>query len=154
MNVAQRFRVPFVLPSFNDLESAARKRARGYANLYAQMKAELQPQIVNAIRRARLQPVAPGVMVSFLWIERDRRRDPLDIRPACKFIMDALCGADRPGDRQARAGILHCDGMHCVRAVLDDFGVDPLNAGVEVAVLGDLRVPRVAPPGWPFEVRA
>ena len=154
MNVAQRFRVPFVLPSFNELESAARKRARGYANLYAQMKAELQPQIVNAIRRARLQPVAPGVMVSFLWIERDRRRDPLDIRPACKFIMDALCEHDRATDGQARAGIVHCDGLHCVRGVLDDFAVDPLRAGVEVVVCGDLRAPRRPPAGWPFEVRA
>jgi len=153
ISVEQRFRLPFVLPSFNEIESAARRRTRNGSNAYADLKAELQPAIVGYIRKAQLRPLAPGVMMGFHWLERDRRRDPLDIRPACKLVLDALCQPDRPGDRQARASVIHCDGWHCVRGVVDTFDVSD-EPGVLVTLYGRPRVPFTAPPGWPFEVRA
>jgi len=153
-SIVQSFRLPMTLPSFNDIEAAARQRSRSYANAYAEMKAELQSSIVGYIQRARLRPLLPGIVVGFDWYERDRRRDPIDIRPACKFVIDALCERDRPNDRQARAGIIHCDGWHCIRGVTDTFDVDAVGAGVEVTIYGRPRVRRVPPPGWPFEGRA
>lgn len=138
MICVQRFRLPFVLPAFNDLEAAARQRTgpRGRSNAYADLKAELQPAIVGYIVKAKLAPVLPGVALSFAWWERDRRRDPIDIRPACKFILDALSRPDRAGDHQARAGIIHCDGWHCITSVVDTFHLDAERPGVEVTVYG------------------
>jgi len=152
ISLEQHFRLPFVLPSFDDIEKAARARSRTYHNGYAELKATLQPAIVGYIRKAKLRPVLPGVLVCFHWRERDRRRDPLDIRAACKFVLDALAGADRPNDRQARAGILHCDGWHCVRGVLDDFSVarEGEPPGLVVTIVGTCADPRRAPAGWPF----
>jgi len=135
----ERFRLPFLLPAFNELEAASRRRtgAGGRSNAYADLKRELQPAIVGYILKAKLRPLLPGVSLLFTWWERDRRRDPLDVRPACKLILDALSACDRPGDRQAmRAGIIHCDGWHCVAGVSDVFRVDAERPGVEVAVYG------------------
>ena len=154
MSLSQHFHVPVVLPSFDDIEKAARRHSRIYHNGYAELKATLQPAIVGYIRKARLRPLLPGVLVCFHWRERDRRRDPLDIRAACKFVLDALCEPDRPHDNQARAGVLHCDGWHCVRGVVDDFDVDSAAPGVTVTLYGRPRVPAPgAPDGWPFEAR-
>lgn len=143
----QSFRLPFTLPAFNEIEALSRRNHRTHGNEYAALKATLQPAIVGYIAKARLRPVLPGVSIFFVWTERDRRRDPLDIRPACKIIVDALCERDRANDRQARAGIIHCDGWHCIRGTLDDFHVDPLRPGVEVVVTGELRAP---PPRAPI----
>lgn len=136
----QRFRLPFVLPSFNDMEAAARRRRRGGGNDYAEMKRTFQALIVGQIVKAKLRPVAAGVAVLFHWIERDHRRDPLDVRAGAKFVMDALCGADRRGDTQARSGIIHCDGHHCivVSGVRDRWSINPNNPGVAVTLYGEV----------------
>jgi hypothetical protein len=153
MSIEQSFRLPFVLPSFNDLEAARGRRDRVFGNGYARVKFEVQSAIVGYIRKARLRPLLPGLLVGFHWLERDRRRDPLDIRAACKLVLDGLCEPDRPGDRQPRASVFHCDGWHCIRGVVDHFDVDAARAGLLVTVYGRPRVPVTAPPGWPFEVR-
>jgi hypothetical protein len=154
MSVEQSFRLPFVLPSFNEIEAAARTRTRnGRSNAYADLKAHLQPAIVGYIRKARLRPLLPGVLLVFTWAERDRRRDLLDIRPACKLVLDALCEPDRDDDPQWRASVIHCDGWHCIRGVIDNFDVDATAPGVRVTLVGRPRVPVAAPDGWPFEVR-
>ncbi len=155
-SIEQGFRLPFILPNANDLDRAARQRDRQHGTAYARLKFETQSAIVGYARRARLRPLLPGVLLGFHWFERDRRRDPLDIRAACKFVVDALCEPDRPGDRQPRASVIHCDGWHCMRGVVDHFEVADNDAqpGVLVTLYGLPRVPMTAPPGWPFEVRA
>jgi len=143
MTTTQRFHIPFLLPAFNELEAAARRTTRGKSNAYAELKYATQANIVAVINRTqpKLRPLLPGVSIAFTWFERDRRRDPLDVRPACKFIVDALCGADRDGDRQPRAGILHCDGWHCINpgGIHDAFAVTPGAVGVTVALYGTVR---------------
>ena len=138
----QRLWLPFTLPTFNDFEAARGQRDRIFGNGYARMKYELQSVIVGFIRRQRLKPIDGKVSMLFTWIEADRRRDPYDLPGgARKVIVDALCEPDRPGDRQPRAGIIHCDGWHCMTAggLHDLFEVDRANAGVAVALYGTLR---------------
>jgi len=152
-SVEQRFALPIVLPSFNDIERARAVRDRIFGNGYARLKYELQSAIVGYVRKAKLRPILPGVLVGFEWWERDRRRDPLDVRASCKFVLDALCEPDRAGDRQPRASVMHCDGWHCVRGVADTFEVSQALCGVIVTLYGVPREPRSAPVGWPFEVQ-
>jgi hypothetical protein len=130
----QRFRLPFTLPSFNEIEEAAHR-----PRTYGELKYRTQANIVAVINRAKLLPVLPGVSIMFTWHEKDRRRDPFDLRAGSKFIMDALCGPDRDGDRQPRAGILHCDGWHCINDPHDVYEVTADAPGVEVAIYGVLR---------------
>lgn len=134
----QRFRLPFLLPSHNDQLAAARRLQRGGGSAYSEQKRTFQALIVGAIVRAKLRPVLPGVLVAFHWIERDHRRDPIDVRAGAKFVLDALSEHDRPGDGQHRAGIIHCDGHHCIvlSGVRDRWSVDADNPGVEVSLYG------------------
>lgn len=64
------------------------------------------------------------VIISFFWIEPDRRRDPDNIRAGCKFILDAL----------VQTGRLKGDSRKYVRE-LHDYFPDPDSSSPKVVVI-------------------
>jgi hypothetical protein len=131
------------LPSFNELE-AARGRvavARGTGdptrqNAYNAMKRKAQADCVVQILAARPPRFAPDAgpfLIEFTWQTADRRTDPDNLAAAKKIILDALTRtrADSVG-----AGVIHCDGHHCIRGFRDHFrpGAPRNMVGVQVTL--------------------
>jgi hypothetical protein len=142
------FFLPLDLPSFNELEAARGKvaAARGTGdptrqNAYNALKRKAQADCVVALLAAgaRRTTIPPGalVRVHFIWFCPDRRTDPDNIAAAKKIVMDALARtrADSVG-----AGVIHCDGWHCVSGFRDDFalaaGAKQIGVRVDLEAVG------------------
>lgn len=139
---ARRLWLPFLLPSFNDLEHARgriRNGARGRKwNGYAQIKARHQSAVVMLA-----DAVAVPLVVLLDPATDDQHARPVDRRQPVasggrKILHDALARG-RGGVRGwAGAGVIHCDGAHCVAGQVDLYDVE-LAPGVEVLLY---EVPR------------
>ena len=135
---------PLVLPDRNTLDAArrefianARAGQRFRISAYERTKQELGSALAGYARRARLDPVAPGVkaLVASIWYEPNNRRDPDNvISGGRKLILDAL-GPGRDGSRGwPGAGVLRGDGRRDIAAFFDIFRTDPDEPGVEVTI--------------------
>lgn len=118
------FTIPRRLPGLNeyiDLE-----RAGGGRYSANKMKQETQTMIHWAIKGGPLRNVKLEcpVIIHYLWLEPDRRRDMDNIAFAKKFVQDAL----------VKAGVLPNDGWKHIKGFTDDFGIDPKNPRVEVRI--------------------
>jgi hypothetical protein len=123
ITVPQRLWIPGHVPSLNEVIEAA-KGAGGRGYRYAKMKREWGELIWALAKAAKLQPVRRA-RLGFLWIEKDRRRDPDNVAGAGhKLICDAL----------VKASILPGDGWEHIAGFSDDFIVDPSRHGVEVTI--------------------
>ncbi len=135
---ARRLWLPFVLPSFNDLEAARGHVAtapggRGTWNGYNALKRTWQDAVVLHARRVKA--MRGPVVVGLRYVEKSRHRDPDGIHSgASKIILDAL-GPGRGGKSGwVGAGVLHCDGQHCLCCppIGLPIEVDPRRPGIEV----------------------
>jgi len=95
------------------LGKETQERLRGRMAGYGIMKAGTERDIWSAIRQAKLKPVSKAVIISFQWVEKDKRRDLDNIRSSAKFINDALVGA----------GILPDDGRKWVKELRDTYTI-------------------------------
>ena len=66
-----------------------------------------------------------GVRLTLMWVERNKRRDPDNIRAGAKFVLDGLVAA----------GILENDGWGQVKSISDEFTVGD-EPGVWVTIEG------------------
>jgi len=134
---------PFTLPSFNDLE-AARGHVRtggrlGRRSGYDDLKRRHQSAVtVEALRQKRnwmgLDFRGP-ILVACDWREPDRRRDPDNIVGGGKKLLLDGIALGRVGARGwAGAGVIHCDGQHCIRGFFDVITHDPAHPGVAVYI--------------------
>lgn len=122
------FFLPFALPTLNELEAARGKIAaardtgdRTRWNAYNELKRRTQSDIVVHVLRQKIPKVPPNqrVRLNFLWCAADRRHDPDNIAAGGrKLILDAITQL-RPA--VVSAGILHCDGWHCIAGFRDLF---------------------------------
>lgn len=104
--------IPGPLPGLNEILAAA-KEGRGKHNSYGRMKEKWDKRIVGHIRIQGIKPISNG-RFGFLWIEKERRRDPDNIAAGKKFILDAL----------VTAGVLPSDGPKNVLGFIgDDFKI-------------------------------
>jgi len=93
-------RVPVRFPSLNELLAAAGKR-HGRWSAYAEMKRNTEAAVVLCLRTARIAPVKVPVVMHYLLVEENRRRDPSNVASVVvKVVEDAL----------QRAGVLENDG--------------------------------------------
>ena len=69
-------------------------------------------------------PFKKPVRVSFLWVEKDKRRDLDNIAFAKKFILDGLVSA----------GVLENDNATRVIGLNDEFAYDKKNPRIEVVI--------------------
>lgn len=114
--------VPGPLPGLNELIGAA-KSGRGKGNAYSRLKHSWTDTVILLARSARI-PKQDRVRLHFLWMERDRRRDPDNIAAGGrKLVLDGLVAA----------GVLPGDGWAHVVSWSDTFAVGA-KPGVSVLI--------------------
>jgi Holliday junction resolvase RusA-like endonuclease len=80
----KRYEIPLKLPSLNDYV----RLCRGNKYAAAKVKADIEFKISLFLRK--MPRYARPVVVHFLWVEENRRRDYDNIAFAKKFILDAM----------------------------------------------------------------
>lgn len=114
--------IPFTLPGLNEYIDAER------TNRYkaAKMKRDCQNQICIALYRQIRGRLKEPVIMDYLWVEKDRRRDKDNISSfGRKVIQDALV--------QMKA--LKNDGWDNIVNFSDDFAVDKLRPRIEIDIM-------------------
>lgn len=107
-------------PSLNDYVAAERtNRIAGAMMKRRETERARLAAIVQAVPR-----FSGPVVVRFLWVEPNRRRDLDNVAFAKKFVLDGLVAA----------GVLDNDGQSHVAALQDSFAVDPSHPRVVVEV--------------------
>lgn len=122
--MTQQLWIPGPLPGLNELLATARSR-RGKGSAYSALKAEWGQTVWALAKSAKLQPMPTPVHLSFLWVERDRRRDPDNVAAGGrKLTLDGL----------VKAGVLPDDGAAEVHGWTDIFIVDKKKPGLLVTI--------------------
>jgi len=117
-----KFVIPGRLPGLNEYVDAERTNKYKAAKLKSEAEALV---ILSARRQLRGWKANNPVMMYYLWVEKDRRRDKDNISGyGRKVIQDAL----------VKAGILHGDGWAHIAGFADDFTVDKNNPRIEVVL--------------------
>jgi hypothetical protein len=112
--------IPGPLPGANEALAACRQ-ARGKGSAYSKMKENLTTLVAYWAKVNELQPV-DRADIDFVWVERNRKRDPDNVRFAAKFVLDGL----------VKAGVLKGDGWAHIGSLSDEFTVG--THGVHVAI--------------------
>ena len=117
-----RFVIPGPLPGLNEYIEAERSNLHAAAG----MKQKTQ-HFIGAVARSqhRKARFTNPVIMHYIWIEKDRRRDWDNVVFARKFIQDAFVDA----------GILIDDGQKYVLGFTDRFAIDPKRPRVEIEIV-------------------
>lgn len=99
LNMTQKLVINRKMPGINELVAAAKRSAfrRGNSgwNAYSSMKSHWSSIIVKLCKLQNLKHVNGMVILTFVWYEKTRRRDPDNITGAgIKFILDSLVKAE------------------------------------------------------------
>lgn len=116
----RKYVIPFTLPGLNEYIDAERAhRQKGAA-----MKRKWQNAVIMSLRDKR--PVQEPVRIGFVWVERNRRRDPDNISGfGRKVILDAL----------VKAKVLKNDGQRNITSFVGDkYDVDPKKPCIKVYI--------------------
>ncbi len=103
MRNMQKFKIPFRLPSLNDVIRENRK----HKNEGAKFKKRLENNICLFINTAHLKPVKKQCIIHVQFIEENRKRDVDNVFSSVKFILDSL----------VKVGILQSDSPKWVKHV-------------------------------------
>jgi hypothetical protein len=120
--LVQRLFIPGHFPTLNEVIEAA-KGAGGKGFRYAAMKRQWGELVWALAKAAKIRPVRRA-RFGFLWIEKDKRRDPDNVAAFKKAIFDGL----------VTAKVIPGDGWAAVAGWSDDFIVNPKRHGVEVTI--------------------
>lgn len=120
--MTQSFFIGTLLPNLNDIIDAAKVR-RGAWSKYNEMKTCYGALCKADIKAAKLTPMK-RVHITFLWHEKDKRRDKDNIAAGQKFVLDALV------ERQ----ILQNDGWGEIAEIRHAWVVAPKRPGVLVTL--------------------
>lgn len=107
--MTQRFFVAGPLPGLNEMLESA-KGAGGTGRRYAKVKKTWTETVWAVALSNRIKPLA-RVELGFLWVERNRQRNPDNVASAKKFILDGL----------VMAKVLKNDGWGQVAGWTDSF---------------------------------
>ena len=127
--------IPGRLPGLNELIEAERSnRYKG-----AQLKKDAERRICAEIRR-QLHGVhiRRPVVMRYLWVEPDRRRDRDNITAGRKFVQDAL----------VRCKVLPNDGWKEIAGFADDWAVDKARPRVEITIIEARAISGQAAAAW------
>ncbi len=116
-----RLVVPGPLPGLNEYIAAERRNKYAAAGMKRRAEA-----IVAAAARTQLKGVrlTRPVVMGYVWVEKNRRRDRDNVAFARKFVQDAL----------VRCGVLRGDGWKEIAGFTDAFAVDRERPRVEVTL--------------------
>lgn len=113
--------IPGPLPGLNEMIAAA-KGCGGRGLAYSRMKKEWTMTIKFLAQAAQWRPMR-AARFAFLWVERNRSRNPDNIAAGRKFIFDGLVAAK----------VLSNDGWGEIRSWTDTFAVGD-KPGVRVEI--------------------
>lgn len=118
-----KFTIPGILPGLNEYINAERGRAGRYAAAAMKKQAEhiIGWAIKSQLKRVR---ITRPVIIRYLWVEPNRKRDKDNIAFAKKFIQDSL----------VKTGVLDGDGWKHIEKFYDNFAVDPKNPRIVVEI--------------------
>lgn len=102
---ATRFVIKGRLPGLNEIIDAA----RDHWSKSATLKKEATELCQWAIKAASVPHIEKPVVIRFVWVEKDERRDVDNVAAGAKFVLDGLVASGRlPNDsRQWVRGISH-----------------------------------------------
>lgn len=106
----QRFFIDKILPGYNEMIAAAKQRTRQKIPAFFAMKAREERYIFAIIRNAKIKPIDQAKF-TFIWVEKNKKRDKDNIAAGKKFIFDSLVNAK----------ILKSDGWASVICFEDHF---------------------------------
>lgn len=113
--------IPFTLPGLNEYIEAERSNRHKAAN----MKRECQNAVILCLKRQIRGKFKSPVHMSYLWVEKDRRRDKDNVSSfGRKVIQDAL----------VKMGALKNDGWADIEGFSDKFSVDKKKPRIEIIV--------------------
>ena len=115
-----KFTIPGRLPGLNEYINAERQNKY----MAAKMKKQAEELIAWSLKAEKRVKFKNPVLIHYLWVEKDRRRDKDNICFAKKFIQDAL----------VKAKVLKNDGWNEIADFKDDFDVDKDNPRIEVTI--------------------
>lgn len=119
--IEQSFWIEGTMPGLN----ATLGKALHNRYMYGALKKECDNRVIVACKLAKINPVTHPALVTFVWVEKDRRRDPDNIDSAKKFILDGLI----------KAGILKGDGWkHIAGFGRPTFTTHKTKQGVKVII--------------------
>lgn len=116
-----KFVIPGLLPGLNEYINAERRNRHAAAKMKRDTECVIGMIARSQHRRAHF---TGPVIMHYLWVEKNRRRDFDNVAFARKFIQDAF----------VHAGILDGDGQKYVAGFTDKFLIDPKNPRVEIEV--------------------
>ena len=114
--------IPGRLPGENEIIKAA-KSGKGKNNAYTRLKKKWTDYVAAIFQDCHIRPMG-SIYVSFVWIEKNRKRDKDNITAAKKFIFDAMI----------KAGIIPNDGWKNIVGWRNSFKVNPHTFGVWVII--------------------
>jgi hypothetical protein len=117
----QRLVILGSFPGLNNIVETAKRHWAGYST----EKKKKTTSVAIMARAAKLKTVTGKCIVRCLWFEKDKRRDPDNIRVGIKYILDGL----------VEAGVLPTDGWKCITALEDRFHVDKERPRVEIEII-------------------
>lgn len=106
-------------PSQNEIVKALNSRNR---NVYNSMKQRETDRVAWSCKGG---PQLKKVIAQFLWITKDKMKDPDNVTAGQKFIFDGL----------VKGGILKNDGRNQIARITHDFGVDKADPRVVVRLI-------------------
>lgn len=114
--------IPGSLPGLNAYIQAERSHRQKAAKLKRDTEDRIGYYIRAQLPRVRINN---PVVLRYLWVEKNRRRDKDNIAFAHKFVQDAL----------VENGVLAGDGWRYIDHFVDTFSVDSLAPRVEVEIV-------------------
>lgn len=116
-----KFTIPGVLPGLNEYINAERNNKYKAAKMKKQAEHTIILFIKQQLRGVKIQR---PVLINYLWVEKNARRDKDNIAFAKKFIQDSL----------VKAGVIENDGWERVEGFTDEFSIDKKSPRVEVVI--------------------
>jgi len=116
-----KFTIPGALPGLNEYINAERNNKHKAAKMKKQAEHTIILFIKQQLRGLKIQR---PVLINYLWVEKNARRDKDNIAFAKKFIQDSL----------VKAGVIENDGWERVEGFTDEFSIDKKNPRVEVVI--------------------
>ncbi|MEA3324110.1 MAG: hypothetical protein U9Q37_03085 [Euryarchaeota archaeon] len=118
MTLNQRVKLLSDVPSMNEILAAKGAVYTGghrRRSAYTTMKKTCTQAVANALREQECVPTEPysTISISIIWYEKNRRRDPDNIRAGVKFILDGM----------VLAGVIKNDGFSNIASIQDQFCV-------------------------------
>lgn len=121
----KKFTIPGRLDGLNTIIN--KNRHNKYAG--AKLSKKNIKKVSWSIKAAKLKKLKEPVILSIIYYEKNRRRDPDNILTSKKFILDAM----------QRTGLIQNDGWKNIESIEEYWQVDKENPRIEVTIYENIK---------------